>query len=510
MFLEAPTDLIERLDLSGAVKTEVESPRSMLPSRVVESALEDHHDDYARAVRARLSAGLDIEVQESLWTPKPGPVGRYRWLMTLPIRERVILRALVMDLGDDVPVPDRSSAAFGEFQQAPVEDEHPYVTVADVASFYFFIDHQLLESRIVERSAKADTAETLRAVLASIGDRAYGLPQNFRPSDALSEIYISWVERRLARANVPTYRHNDDFRLGAPTWGDALRSLERLGEEVSAVGLELNGEKSWILSREKYEANLGIAQEIFEDAAGKNWPEVDPYTGEPIEPEDGGAVLGDDEMLRISEAVFEASATRRLSEERLTGFEFRAHRELLATALSVFRRLTSDAGLEYGPRLVAVEPALAHAYGLYLADLADADEGEETSTRVLDVLGHYGGHTPEWVQLWLMEPFLAPRAELNDDALKWLRGVIEKSDGPSVLRARAALALAVSGKVDVAELVQLFNELPSAAGPDLVAALAFLKPEASDPRVQAVTESEHLHRWIFEYAGSHDDDARWA
>src|SRR5262249_17111063 len=73
----------------------------------------------------------------------------------------------------------------------------------------------------------------------SLGNRPSGLPQNFAPSDALSELYIGWVERRLSRANIPTYRHNDDFRLGAETWGGGLRSLERLGEELSAVGLEL-------------------------------------------------------------------------------------------------------------------------------------------------------------------------------------------------------------------------------------------------------------------------------
>ena len=105
----------------------------MLPSRVVETSLEGHHAEYAQAVRARLLAGVDVMPQESVWAPKPGAVGRYRWLMMLPIRERVLLRALVMDLGDDVPIPDRSAEAFNTFQAAPLEVlAHQYIAVADV------------------------------------------------------------------------------------------------------------------------------------------------------------------------------------------------------------------------------------------------------------------------------------------------------------------------------------------------------------------------------------------
>src|SRR5204863_9646117 len=119
--------------------------------------------------------------------------------------------------------------------------------------------HQLLESRIVESSARADTAESIRAVLTGLSERQYGLPQNFVPSDALSDLYISWVERRLVRRGIATYRVNDDFRLGTDTWGEALQALELLGQELSLIGLDLNAEKSWILGREKYESHLGLA-----------------------------------------------------------------------------------------------------------------------------------------------------------------------------------------------------------------------------------------------------------
>ena len=480
----------------------------MLPSRVVEKALDGHERDYGQAIHARLLAGMEVNVQESIWAPKPGPLGRYRWLTLIPIRERVLLRALVMDLGDDAPIPERSGEAFNAFQAAPLEvPEHQYITVSDVASFYFYVDHQLLESRVVEASAKADTAEAIRAVLASIGNRSYGLPQNFAPSDALSEVYISWVERRLARAGVPTYRHNDDFRLGAPTWGEALRSLERLGDELSSVGLELNGEKSWIIGREKYEANLGLADEIFQAAIPDDVPAVDPYTGEPLEPE--GGPPSDEEMLAFGQAIFEQAAVDRLSDERMTGFQLRANRELLNTGLAIFRNATSDAGLQRGPALVAVDPAFAQSYSWYLESLADADEADETSSRILAVVDRYGGHTPHWVQAWLINPLLAPRAQLNENARAWLQGILN-SDAPSMLRGRAAIALAAHEQIDVGEVARLFNVFPSATRPDLVAALGFLQPDETDAPVRAVIGSEHLYRWIFDYASANSDDRRWA
>jgi hypothetical protein len=480
----------------------------MFPSRVVETVLAEHQDEYAAAVGAQLSAGVEINPQEPVWAPKPGPVGRYRWLTVLPIRERVLFRALVQDIEADVPMPDRSPDAFEAFQAAPLEAAHLYVAVGDVASFYFFVDHQLLESRLVETSARADTAEALCALLAATGGRSYGLPQNFSPSDALSEAYISWVERRLARADIPTYRHNDDFRLGADSWGGALQALERLGEELSMVGLELNGEKSWILSRDTYEANLRLASEIFDQAVPPTYPAVDPYTGEPLDP-DADVDLTDEEALRISEAVWDAAAANRLSGDRMSGFELRANRQLLNTALYYFRRVKANHPLELGPALVAVDPAFAHSYALYLQGLAENDANDETNHRIVDVLARFGGHAPFWVQAWLAEPLLTPGTRMNDEVERWLRGFLT-GRAPALLRARAALALAVHHRVEVAELTELFDAFPSAAAPDIAAALGFRQPAADDRRVRAVIESQHLYRWIYDYAAAHADDCRWA
>ena len=391
--------------------------------------------------------------------------------------------------------------------RAPLE--YDYVVIADVASFYFFVDHQILEQRIVDSTAQADTAEALRSLLAAVLNRPYGLPQNFWASDVLADLYISWVQRRLQRAGIPTFRHNDDFRLGAASFGAGLQALERLQEELNAVGLDLNGEKSWILLRENYEANLDLHGKIVEEALPDEGGlvSIDPYTGEPRDDEPQEDV-SDEEAERIAAAVFEHATTRLLSDERLTGFEVRAHRDLLNTALWYFRKSQSFAALELGPNLVAVDPSFAQAYAGYLDALTPSDTATETSVRILEVLERFRGHAPYWVQAWLIEPLLAPAADLSDDAAAWLRELLA-SRAPAVLRARAALGLAVHRKLDAAAVIAIFDAMPAAAKPDLVAALAFVEPEQTQS-VKAVVESGHLFHWIFDYATEHSDDCRWA
>ena len=67
--------------------------------------------------------------------------------------------------------------------------------------------------------------------------------QNYDPSTVLSELVVAPVERRLLRAGVPTYRMNDDFRISADTWGEALQRLELLHDELQRFGLTLNEDK---------------------------------------------------------------------------------------------------------------------------------------------------------------------------------------------------------------------------------------------------------------------------
>ena len=289
MRLELPPDLVGRLQITDAVEREGHERMSYLPSRVIDSVFRDRTAEVSPLIEGRIAGALRVDPAEIVWVPKAGRVDTYRPVTALTPLSRVLLRALTADLHELVRSPDRSVSAFRDFQTSVLAVPNTtHVVVADVASFYFFVDHEMLEARAVEASARADTGSAIRAVLTSFYQRPFGLPQNFGPSSLLSELCIAPVERRLVRRGIPTFRSNDDFRLAAPTWGDALRYLEALQQEVSNVGLDLNAEKTWILKAETYRVNLGLKDQILEQALRdlaelEETEEMDPYTGEPVE-----------------------------------------------------------------------------------------------------------------------------------------------------------------------------------------------------------------------------------
>lgn len=528
MLSSLPHSLLSRLDFVAAAGEEIAQPVDLLPSRIVEHSLRGHEAEYGGFIKARVSHGFDLQPGATVWVPKPGHLGRYRPITALGLRDRVLLRALTNELSRDIPPFDRSFHAQQMFQQRPLETDAPYIVIADVSSFYFFIDHELLASRVVDLTARADTAEATREVLDGLLGRPYGLPQNFGPSAPLSEVFIAPVERRLLRSGIMTFRANDDFRLCAGSWGEALQALERLQEEVSQVGLDLNGDKSWILKRDTYASNLALADEYLATAlesVDDDLPEIDPYTGAPVEDEaeeedadedwEGDAVheqngddssgenaLSDAAMAAAFSNVFHQAASQRLSDLSLNGFVRSANRQAMTVSLVVLTRLGSDAAVDVGAQMVAVDPLLTRDYVRYLRALPA--KGTDAADRVQAALERFRGHAPFWTQAWLVDVLLDPRAELTGDLVDWLRALL-KSRAPAVLRMRAALALTFHGKLSAQAVAEMLDELPAAARPDAVAAMA-LAGSASSATAAAAFPDDRLLRWVFEFASEHRED----
>ena len=182
-----------------------------------ESVAQVHAESLAGLVAGAARSGTEVDAQEVVWAPK-SQVGRYRPLTAISFDHRVLLRALVADIAVELEPVDRSDEGQADLTRpGRLNDEPRYVVVADIASFYQYVDHELLEVRAVETTGRADTAEALRLVLTHLEGRPYGIPQNYDPSTVLSELVVAPVERRLLRAGVPTYRMNDDFRMSADT-----------------------------------------------------------------------------------------------------------------------------------------------------------------------------------------------------------------------------------------------------------------------------------------------------
>ena len=105
-------ELANRLDFAAAVAAEVERPPDRLPSRVAEQAAATFLSAYADRVQSAYEAGFDVALQEIVWMPKAR--FRYRPLTALPLRERVVLRALVADL----TTAGKQGTAFGLYNAA--------------------------------------------------------------------------------------------------------------------------------------------------------------------------------------------------------------------------------------------------------------------------------------------------------------------------------------------------------------------------------------------------------
>jgi hypothetical protein len=517
-------DLRSRLDFARATADEIEQPIDMLPSRIVERAVHGHLEEYASLIEARASRSNDVHAAETVWAPKGAQIGRYRPITALGFEDRVLLRALTNELSADIPSFDRSFKAQQDFQRRPVDAATPYVVIADIASFYFYLDHALLASRLVDLTARADTAEATRAMLDALVGRPHGLPQNFGPSMPLSEAFIGPIERRLQRAGIVTFRANDDFRLCAGDWGSALQALERLQEEVSRVGLDLNHEKSWILKDTTYARNLGLTDRLLAEAlasAETDLPDIDPYTDEPMEDdeewsEDDGddepAAIdaadtvdehpSDDELVDAGFRLLEHAAAMRLSDQRMSGFERAANRQALVIALQLLTRTRSPAGVVIAAQMVAIDPSLTRAYVTYLRSLAT--DGQTTARHVQDTLTLFRGHAPFWTQAWLVNAVLDPRVTLTDGVRTWLQNLLG-SRAPAVLRMRGALALAFHRELNAKVIGEMLDDLPPAARPDAVAAFALAEAANSSSGRRAFTDDRVL-RWVYELASQHRED----
>ena len=518
MFSSLPASLHSRLDFDRAVRDEIAHPIDSLPSRIVEHAVRGHEADYAALLQAQLSQGFELEPSATVWLPKPGHVGRYRPIAALGLRDRVLMRALTNELSTDLPAPDRSFEAQQAFQRRPLETDAAYVVIADVSSFYFFVDHELLASRLVDLTARADTAEATREVLDALVGRPYGLPQNFGPSAPLSEAFIAPVERRLLRSGIVAFRANDDFRLCAASWGEALQALERLQEEVGSVGLDLNGDKSWILKRETYASNLDLvnrylaeALELVDDddllgideyAEATVVVDEDDDDAEAEDEDDEEDVEADPAVVDAFSHILDLAVSRRFSDEQLDGFERTANRQALVLSLGALAHLGSDVAVDGGAQMVAVDPLLTRQYVQYLRALPA--EGPISADRVQATLDRFRGHAPFWTQAWMVNVLLDRRAELTRDVVEWLRMLLG-SRSPAVLRMRAAMALAMHGELGAQAIAEMLDEVPAAARPDAVAAMALAGP-VSGATADAAFADDRLLRWVFEFATEHRED----
>lgn len=505
MTLELKPSTIERLPLELSVAQETSLRAKELPSDVVEAAVAPHADAFAVQLESQLRTSVEVQRQDTVWASK-GPL-RFRPIAAMDFNDQCLYRALVNDIREEAAEEGSAFEQHAEFEKAVLAEESVrYVAIADVAAYYQYIDHELVEQRIVDVSGRWDTAANLRQLLNEVQGRTFGLPQGPPPSEVLAELVLAPIERRLQRAGHLVVRFSDDFRFGVGSRSAGSAAVEALAAELSQLGLTLNEEKCKVLHRDTYERNLGEIRRQIDDALAEIHlrPRVMDIYGTrsssiPAPKRRNLQAISkfEDALTSVAEYTRGTSPTSRTVALRLA-----------AIALPRLGNWKVSSPLELLPSLCVRQPGLSRAVGRYLRNFVrESGESAQPREALEATIKRVGPHAPAWQQIWLLEPLLDPAFEVSRRIESWLRK-LETSAKPDILRARVLQALAVHGLVSSDEIANLFDRMSSNSRPDLTAAAAIAQHQASESTsLVPLTSESKIYEWVQEKV---DESTDWS
>jgi RNA-directed DNA polymerase len=448
-----PSDVLDRLDIAAAVDAEILYKPPYLPPSPAMGAIAGHREEIAQLLLGWYRTGFDLPPGELIQVPK-----RRRGLRPVTVTDfaaRVVYRALIAPLEPELPQVDRSFERKKEIERAPLE--HPgttHVLISDVAAFYDFVDHGLLEEELVSQTGESTLADVITQFLHGVMGRDFGLPQVLHASDVLSETFIDIAERRLLRAQLPVWRYNDDFYVAATSWPEANIALELLDREIRRLGLTLNETKTLPLRADRYSEWLARPETL--------WNEINENVE--IDLRAVGFYADEEDPPEVpDEAVLELAALRAL-EVAIPGLEqedrlqVEVNRQLAVFSINALRLVQSNGGLPFVRPLLSSEPQLTHHVSGYLESIA-ADHPDELLGMYEQLLADQGVYISPWQGLWLFEP-LRRAQEMPPSIVEWVTTFLEPTH-PDFIRARSALALAEKQMVAEATLAELYGSVGS-------------------------------------------------
>ncbi|MER7893557.1 RNA-directed DNA polymerase [Micromonospora sp. NPDC094482] len=516
-----PLDVLSRLRLDEAARREADASEPLIPSSPGADRLKDDAASFASWLNGQLQAGLPTG--RGLVVAAAKPVTGSRPVAIWGFAERVSYRALtdllMAKAGHEM---DRSPERYREFISAPVtyaeergtrpdddEDHWPfakpwpaeaiiqYVVKADLASFYDYIDHDILARELLIRTSDHAAVECLLDLLGEVHGRRYGLPQLLEPSDHLSDLYAARVLRALRRKQWAAWRFNDDFRIAVETYEDAKRALDDLATAARDNGLVLNESKTRTPSITNYWYETGISQvdaHLPRDGVQHEPADfVADYTegARDSDPEWALSFLGETVTPRDLDAGAQAEGRTNLRE--VDRIDIRYIRRALIRladpeeprALSVLAKAES----------IVAFVASATPYVLrYLRAMAALDR--PAVTRVIEAIT-----TDVSLNGWQRLCLLRAIGELDlldsEPLFTWVAGHRAQRFEPAV-RAEAALALAAANRIEAQEITRGLDEEPSALASWYLVALQRLHQSGAVPgdTYDAVREEGGLHATI--------------
>ncbi|MFK4088781.1 RNA-directed DNA polymerase [Kribbella sp. NPDC020789] len=498
--LEVST-LLDAENIEVALSAELSASRKLLPLSSLGQALDPHTSEAAEWLHGLLSTNWQPSIERMVAASKARHGVRPIAVWDLP--SSVLYRALTSKLSDHLEAPVRSSAAWKEFQESPLQLPGRYIVAADIAACYPSIDHGELSRELTIQTGAGDVVTQIIGLLQATSGRSYGLPQQSYPSDILAEAFLGALERRLVRKGLDLARYNDDFLINCQSWSEVVRTIEVLSEETRAVGLLLNDAKVLTYRRSTYQERLARVETLRETIAAE--AEID--LAQILEDYDDAVVIkADQEEVDRLTAVKVLERWRRIAGGGHVAdrnrVEYAAVLRLLPVAFQELSKTAEDseAALNISRRLLRYEQTITPA----VCDFYTSRTDESPLLATLDKLLTRRTYLTGWQTWWLQQPLARLDLSAQPGAsrrARWLRAAYDEADRSPVLRAHTARTMARHHLIRPDQLLTLYDRSSAVERPVVVEAMALSKPPGN--LAKAVTGDNKLYKWIFDWATQH-------
>jgi hypothetical protein len=481
--------VLRKLDLGAAFDAELETKRNLLPPEPWIDPIRTKKKATLNWVKSVLEQGRQLTPNVITNARKPGY--GIRPVPVVGIAERIAYRALTSACVSDLDLPGRGAEEYRQMLSGPLDyvreaagnspfflnsSDLKYVVESDIVAFYQYVDHELLAREIQLQTGLTTIPNLLSALLTEIEQRKFGIPQLLEPSDQLSELYIRVLERNLIRRGLNVWRYNDDFRIGAKTFGDALEAIERLAEAAREIGLAVNDHKTKTPALFTYLMTHTNLQLDDHEAA------IDPQDVELIVVD----YLHEDEEQQV--AVATATLARidsiqdRIDLKDISSVDIRD----LRRAVNTLARHADPGALPFITQLFFFVPSLTPRASYYLLALhpTNATEVEQIFDRLI-----VSNNLSDWQKVWLayvgrtLNLFL-----LHTSREAWAQEQMRRGQG-GLLAAECALALSEAMSVNLNELDRALRTEPEALAPWYVLAIKRRSHNTSDAAQKKIVDA---------------------
>ena len=279
---------------------------------------------------------------------------------------------------------------------------YSYCLRLDISNYYERIYHHKLQQLLERRGVPGTITTAICTLLRKFasGD-SHGIPQGLWASDYLGNIYLLYLDEFLDDRGNLAIRYVDDYRIFCSSEAEARSILKECAGVLRGLGLNLQPQKTSIVTVDKLHPELKPITERFMDLQANTVflqrLDLAYFEADLWEEVEGEAPLTDD-VVRD----FEGFWTEAIDQE-----DKRA--SILSFALSGLSAGASPTAEGYILENLALFPNMASASIKYLKSLGFKSK---TASVLLDFI-ESRECIHEWQQMWILEYFRTPDADID-------------------------------------------------------------------------------------------------